>query len=109
MGTKHNRRAYFFLFPRFAAGAVLVLGAAVMWLWNAILPALLGVAFISYWQAVGLLILCRLLFGNFSRGKGAPWAQHAQKKAAFREKWLHMNEEERARLREEWRKRCGKN
>ena len=109
MTTKHNRRAYFFLFPLFAAVAVLVLGAAVMWLWNAILPALLGVAFISYWQAVGLLILCRLLFGNFSRGKGAPCAQHAQNKAAFREKWLHMNDEERARLREEWRKRCGKN
>jgi len=79
-----------------------------MWLWNAILPALLGTAFISYWQAVGLLILCRLLFGNFSRGKGMPWAQHSQQKAAFRDKWLQMNDEERSRLREEWRKRCEK-
>lgn len=40
-----------------------VFGIAVMWLWNVLLPPLFGFATITYWQAVGLVILARLLFG----------------------------------------------
>ena len=39
-------------------------GYAVMLLWNGVLPDLLGVRTIGYWQAVGLLVLCRLLVGG---------------------------------------------
>lgn len=39
-------------------------GFVVMQLWNAVLPDLLAVRSISYWQAVGLLVLCRLLVGG---------------------------------------------
>lgn len=42
----------------------LVFGWAVMWLWNTVLPDLLGVRAITYGQAIGLLVLCRLLFGG---------------------------------------------
>ncbi len=45
-------------------------GIVVMWLWNALLPGLFGLKFITYWQAVGLIILSRLLFGSFGHGKG---------------------------------------
>lgn len=51
-------------------GGVLVfgLGYLVMLLWNAVMPALLGVAHIGFWRSVGLLILARLLVGGFHHG-----------------------------------------
>jgi hypothetical protein len=75
MDQRHIYKRRFGMFPLMALAAALVLGAAVRWLWNAILPALLNVNPISYWQAVGLLVLCRILFGNFGGrpgGFGAP-------------------------------------
>ncbi len=47
-------------------GSVLfvVLGLLVMSLWNALLPAILGVKAIGFLQALGLLVLCRILFGG---------------------------------------------
>lgn len=47
-------------------GAVLfvVLGLLVMSLWNALLPAILGVKAIGFWQALGILLLSRILFGG---------------------------------------------
>jgi hypothetical protein len=35
-----------------------------MWLWNWLLPGLFGIAVIGYWQAFGLVILARILFGG---------------------------------------------
>lgn len=52
----------------FALGgaALLALGVAVtMWLWNALIPEIIGWGSINYWQALGLLVLLRLLFGHF--------------------------------------------
>ena len=48
-------------------GVVLVLlfGTAVMLLWNAIMPALVHAAYVSFWQSVGLLLLARILVGGF--------------------------------------------
>ncbi|MDR2056473.1 MAG: hypothetical protein LBQ10_11500 [Desulfovibrio sp.] len=45
---------------------------AVMLLWNAMLPNLLGVADINYLQAAGLLALCRILFGGLGLGGVRP-------------------------------------
>ncbi|MBN1423651.1 hypothetical protein JXA88_03755 [Candidatus Fermentibacteria bacterium] len=42
----------------------LVLGLAVQHLWNWLMPPIFGVAAISYWQAVGLFVLCHILFGG---------------------------------------------
>lgn len=49
--------------------AVLAAGAAVvMLLWNCIIPAVIGWGALSYWQAAGLLLLCKILFGSFRKG-----------------------------------------
>ncbi|MBL7818643.1 MAG: hypothetical protein JNL70_26825 [Saprospiraceae bacterium] len=90
-----------------AVGGVLVVGGVVMYLWNAILPSAIHVEVLSYWQAVGLLILCRILFGNWGgrhRGGGKP--PFAGKSAMWREKWMNMSDEERAQFKEQWKKRC---
>lgn len=47
------------------AALVLLLGTAVMLLWNAVLPALLHTAHITFWQSIGLLLLARILVGGF--------------------------------------------
>lgn len=57
----------------FVAGgaALLALGvAATMWLWNALIPDITGWTSINYWQALGLLVLLRLLFGHFGHFGG---------------------------------------
>jgi hypothetical protein len=58
-------------FLLFAAVAVAVLSFFVMWLWNWLTPALFSWHVITYWQAAGILVLCKILFGGF-RGRGGP-------------------------------------
>jgi hypothetical protein len=48
-----------------AALFALVLGIVAQMLWNWLMPDIFGLKEISYWQAVGLLFLGRLLFGGF--------------------------------------------
>jgi hypothetical protein len=77
------------------------LSFVVMALWNALLPELFHVPRVGFWQAAGLLVLSRLLFGRlFARGPGH-WRHHR-----WRERWESMTPEERARLRERMG-RCG--
>ncbi len=87
------------------AGAVVVFGAIVMGLWNAILPQVLGVKAITFVQALGILLLSKILFGGFGGkrwgGRGHEW-RHRMK-----EKWSNMTPEEREKFKAEWKNRCG--
>ena len=102
-------RGKFIFIPFAIAGFVLLLGGAVMWLWNAVLPDLVHVSRIKYWQAVGLLALCRILFGNFGKGggprRGGP-GMMGRGGREMREKWMKMTPEERTHFKDEWRERC---
>jgi len=76
----------------FMLAAVAILGAVVMWLWNAVVPALfLGALAIDYPHALGLLILSRILFGGF-RGHGGWHGRHRW------ERWQAMTPEEREKF-----------
>ncbi len=57
--------AYVFLGFIVAALFALIFGFAVKWLWNLLMPAIFGLRPITYWQAFGLLLLAKLLFGRF--------------------------------------------
>ncbi len=87
--------------PVIVAVVVFVMGSAVMLLWNAIFPHLFSIGQISFWQAVGILVLSKILFGGFHGHRPSFWRW-----GHMRHRWNHMSEEERARLREEWKKRC---
>jgi hypothetical protein len=50
----------------FAALFALVFGFVVKWIWNMLMPAVFGLGEISFWQAFGIVILAKLLFGSFS-------------------------------------------
>jgi len=87
--------------------AVIVLwlvGLVVMGLWNSLTPAIFGWKAITFWQAVGLLILARLLLGGF-RGRSG-WSGHWRHR--MMERWERMTPEEREKFRESMRARCGR-
>ncbi len=73
-----KRKKLFFIIPAAIVGIALFIflgGWIVMSLWNYLLPALFGWRMITFWQALGLLILCRILFGGFGgHGKHRPQA-----------------------------------
>ncbi len=81
-----------FVFVVFAVA----LSVAVMLLWNALMPTIFGLATLSYWQALGLFVLCRILFGRFGGGFGrGKNREHWHKQhSPFREKWNKMTPEE---------------
>jgi hypothetical protein len=85
---------------------VLLLGLAVMLLWNAILPEALHAGRLEYGQAVGLLVLCRVLFGGFGGPFRGRWPRNGG--PAWRDKWTKMTPEEQERFKTEWQRRCGR-
>jgi Ca2+/H+ antiporter, TMEM165/GDT1 family len=85
--------------------AVLVFGFVVMSLWNAILPAVLGVKTITFVQALGIFVLSKLLFGGFRGGGGWGRKKH-EWRMKMQEKWQNMSADERRQWKENMRGRC---
>jgi hypothetical protein len=90
-----------FLIPVF----FLLMALLVMILWNALLPDMIHAGSISYIQAMGLLVLCRILFGGFGFAGGHHKPDHGGPRI-LNEKWMAMNDEEKKKFREEWKNRC---
>lgn len=106
IGQHRRKPKRFILFPLVGAAMALLVGGIVMLLWNAVLPEATGAHPLRYWQAVGLLILCRILFGNFRGGRFGDGRFGGTERNNWREKWGRMAPEERIRFREEWQRRC---
>lgn len=87
----------------FAAAAVTIFGFVVMGLWNVLMPGIFGVRAISFWQALGLLVLCKILFGGFRPhvGGGPRWRRRMM------ERWEQMTPEEREKFKQGLRRGCG--
>jgi hypothetical protein len=79
-----------------------IFGEIVMHLWNWLLPMLFGWRQITFWQALGLLVLCRILFGGFGNSGGG-----SKGRRRSGERWERMTPEEREKFREWMRTRCG--
>jgi len=79
-----------------AALAVALLGYVVMGVWNAVLPAVTGLHAISFMQALGLLVLSRILFGGLRgwRRRGGNWRER------IHARWEQMTPEEREKFRD---------
>ena len=69
--------------------------AVVMLLWNWLMPSIFGLGEISFWQALGILVLCRLLFGSFGGGHKMMLMHGMHGRNHIREKWLQMTDEQR--------------
>ena len=80
-------------------------GWVVMSLWNWLGPELFGLHPVSFWQALGLLVLCRILFGGFGFGGGHRHSRRSRDRMA--ERWMNMTPEERENLKRSWGGRMG--
>jgi len=96
-------------------------GEIVLHLWNWLLPPLFGWHELTFWQALAMLLLCRILFGGF--GMSGSHGSHSHRRMAggriservserlaerFGERWEHMSPEERERLWPGLRDRSGR-
>jgi|LakMenEpi03Aug12_release.lakeMendotaPanAssembly.Ray.scaffolds.fasta_scaffold83807_4 hypothetical protein len=107
MNPQFKHKGKFILYPLFALAFILAAGYAVMFLWNAILPEVIpAVGKVTFMQAAGLLILCRILFGGF-KGGGGYGKQSFKNNPEWKEKMMNMSEEDREKFKSEWRSRCG--
>lgn len=71
-------------------------GLLVMLLWNWLMPALFALPAISYCQAVGLFLLCKLLFGGLGGGHhGHPHGHAHCGDNMLRRRWESMTPEQR--------------
>ena len=82
---------------------IMAVSTIVMLLWNAILPEVTGFKPLNLWQAAGLLVLAKILFGGFGSHR-RPW-KHSEKREAMHQ-WMNMNEEERAAAKSRWQEYC---
>lgn len=94
---------WLFLAPPAIALFVFIGGEVVMHLWNWLLPALFGWRQITFWQAVGVLALCRILFGSH----GSRGGHRSNFRWRMGERWEQMTPEERQKFRQGMRSRCG--
>ncbi|MGA3287269.1 MAG: hypothetical protein ABSD46_07580 [Bacteroidota bacterium] len=84
-----------------------VFGVATMLLWNALIPDLFHGPFITFWQAVGLLVLSHILFRSFGGWRHGGWAHHNWRHR-FEAKLAAMTPEEREKFKEEYHHCCRK-
>ena len=80
-------------------------GSVVMLVWNWLAPELFGLRLVTFWQAIGLLALCRILFGGFGLSGGGR-RRHSRGRMA--ERWEQMTPEEREKFRQGFHDRPGR-
>ncbi len=82
---------------------IAISGEVVLKLWNWLLPSLFGARPITFWQAIGMLVLCRILFGGFKH-RGFHRSNFGPRTAR---RWGNMTPEQRQHFRQNLRDRCG--
>lgn len=109
------RRKWYFIAPAALLAMVAFIfigGEVVKLLWNWLVPSILGWRGITFWEAVGLLALCRILFGGFGRHGGGD-RSYVRGRIADRiadrvgDRWDRMTPDERERFRQRILERCG--
>ena len=88
-----------YLIPPIILIALFAFSYLTMALWNVLMPGIFHLPIITFWQAVGLLILSRLFFGGSHWNRGMhhhPWRNN------IRDKWEKMTPEEREQFRNKW-------
>jgi hypothetical protein len=93
-----KKKWIYFVAPPALVIFIAIGGEVVMHLWNWLLPTLFGWRQLTFWQALGLLALCRILFGGLG-------CHHSDPSKLGR--WERMTPEEREKFRQGIRSRCG--
>jgi hypothetical protein len=104
------RRKWFWIVPAAIVGIalfILIGGESVLLLWNWLLPPLFGWRQITFWQALGILALCRILFGGHGWHNSGRSKIRGRMKERMEERCGHMTPEEQERFRQAMRERWG--
>lgn len=94
------------------AAFIFIGGFAVMSLWNWLIPSIFGLVTITWIQALGLLVLSKILFGGFRGGGG--WGggcggnRHHFWKQKMAERMANMTDEEKEHFKTKMKNRWGK-
>ena len=89
-------RGRYIFFPLIGIAFLSLVSFVVMQLWNHLLPDILHANTINFWQAMGLFILSKILFGFGKGGRmGPPW-----KRGRMAERFKEMSPEEREQFKE---------
>src|SRR5438093_13587202 len=101
MRRRRIARLFVFVLPAF-----LIVFAGLVWavsaLWNGLMPSIFGLRAITYWQALGLMVLSWILFGGLRGRSGhGPW------RYGMRRRWERMTPAEREEFVKGLRSRCG--
>lgn len=68
---------------------IIIFGGGFLLLWNWLMPAIFGLPQITFWQALGLLVLSKIIFSGFGHKKHnhrikPEWREHFEKMHAQR-------------------------
>ncbi|MBD0333640.1 MAG: hypothetical protein ICV66_13420, partial [Chitinophagaceae bacterium] len=102
MNRSYRARRFLFFLPLFFLG-VLVFGWIVMLLWNNVASPVLHISTVTFWQALGILVLSKILFSSFT-GRGGYSRDYRKQKLM----WNSMTPEQQQKFKEEWKNRCRK-
>jgi len=93
----------FVFIPLAVAAFLSLISFVVTELWNNLLPNIMHVTTITFWQAMGIFILAKILFG-FGKGghRDSRWKRHM-----MQERFKNMTPEEREKFKAKWEQRCG--
>lgn len=104
MNRMRNRINRGVLFIPIFIGGIALFTFILMLLWNAVLPQVLGVKAITFWQAMGIFALSKILFG-FNNGWGG---RRGWRRNAMHEKFANMSPEEKEQFKAAWKERCNR-
>ena len=78
-------------------GLAILFGFVIMWLWNSLMPELFGLTTLTYWQAVGIFILFKILLGGIGGSSSSKSSSKSSKSSCDKEgksdfsKWKHYD------------------
>ena len=80
---------------------IVVFVFVVMYLWNWLIPTLFNGPVVTFWQAFGLILLSKILFGGF-KGGGSYKSGSSKWGSDWKQKFKDMSPEERLVFKEKW-------
>lgn len=98
MTYRRKKVGYFIMIVAFVLIVVAVVTALFMLLWNWLIPMLFAGPALTYWQALGLLVMAKIIFGLASHGKH--WKKNHHWKSKWRERCANMSQEDKERMKD---------
>lgn len=79
----------------FIIGFIILFGFITMWLWNWLMPMIFGLTTLTFWEAIGVLILAKILiggcnFGDKDKKSSKSFKRDKECKGEF-SKWKHYD------------------